>query len=291
MTETLNSKNTAAENLTVKNLPILIALIPLCVFSAAVSSSPLHSILVFAVSVAWCFIFETLGQKLLKQKLLAHDLTAVICGLELALLLPEQIQLWQVILGALVAIVAAKLFFGGNGSYVFSPALIGRAFLFVSFKSAFSESKWLFPCGDEKQAVWAMALIAAAFLYLVVMKAISPESAASAASYAAVLLAACILYSLISGEEILPSAAGFMASGAVLFMADFIITDPTILPDSALGKILYGAFTAILTFIIMIPGKTQDGAMFAILIMNAVAPYFNQKKKAKVPAANAGGAK
>ena len=219
---------------------------------------------------------------------MAHDLTAVICGLELALLLPEQIQLWQVILGALVAIVAAKLFFGGNGSYVFSPALIGRAFLFVSFKSSFSESKWLFPCGDEKQAVWALALLAAAFLYLVVMKAISPESSAA---YAAVVLAACVLYSLISGEEILPSAAGFMTSGAVLFMAVFIITDSTILPDSTLGKILYGACAAVLTFIIMIPGKTQDGAMFAILIMNAVAPYFNQKKKAKVPAANAGGAK
>lgn len=278
----------AAENLTIKNLPILIALLPLCVFSAAASSSPIHSILIFFVSVAWCFIFETFGQKLLKQKLMAHDLTAVICGLELALLLPEQIQLWQVVLGALVAIVAAKLFFGGNGSYVFSPALIGRAFLFVSFKSSFSESKWLFPCGDEKQAVWVLALLAAAFLYLVVMKAISPESSAT---YAAVLLAACVLYSLISGEEILPSAAGFMTNGAVLFMAVFIITDSTILPDSALGKILYGAFSAILTFIIMIPGKTQDGAMFAILIMNAVAPYFNQKKKAKVPAANAGGAK
>ncbi len=278
----------AAENLTIKNLPILIALLPLCVFSAAASSSPVHSILIFFVSVAWCFIFETFGQKLLKQKLMAHDLTAVICGLELALLLPEQIQLWQVILGALVAIVAAKLFFGGNGSYVFSPALIGRAFLFVSFKSSFSESKWLFPCGDEKQAVWVLALLAAAFLYLVVMKAISPESAAT---YAAVLLAACVLYSLISGEEILPSAAGFMTSGAVLFMAVFIITDSTILPDCALGKILYGAFAAVLTFIIMIPGKTQDGAMFAILIMNAVAPYFNQKKKAKIPAANAGGAK
>lgn len=288
MTETLNSKNTAAENLTIKNLPILIALLPLCVFSAAASSSPVHSILIFFVSVAWCFIFETFGQKLLKQKLLAHDLTAVICGLELALLLPEQIQLWQVILGALVAIVAAKLFFGGNGSYVFSPALIGRAFLFVSFKSSFSESKWLFPCGDEKQAVWVLALLAASFLYLVVMKAISPESSAA---YAAVLLAACVLYSLISGEEILSSASGFMTSGAVLFMAVFIITDSTILPDSTLGKILYGACAAILTFIIMIPGKTQDGAMFAILIMNAVAPYFYQKKKAKVPAANAGGAK
>ncbi len=288
MTETLNSKNTDAENLTIKNLPILIALLPLCVFSAAESSSPVHSILIFFVSVAWCFIFETFGQKLLKQKLMAYDLTAVICGLELALLLPEQIQLWQVILGALVAIVAAKLFFGGNGSYVFSPALIGRAFLFVSFKSSFSENKWLFPCGDEKQAIWVLTLLAAAFLYLVVMKAISPESSAA---YAAVLFAACVLYSLISGEEILSSASGFMTSGAVLFMAVFIITDSTILPDSTLGKILYGACAAILTFIIMIPGKTQDGAMFAILIINAVAPYFYQKKKAKVPAANAGGAK
>ncbi len=288
MTETLNPKNTVAENPAVKNIPILIALLPLCIFSVVASPLPIHSVLIFLVSVAACVIFEAAGQKILKQKIQIQDLSAVICGLELALLLPGQILLWQIVLGALAAIVAAKLFFGGNSSYVFSPALIGRAFLFVSFKSSFSESKWLFPCGDEKQAVWALALIAAAFLYLAAMKAISPESSAS---YAAVLLAACVLYSLISGESVLSSSAEFMASGAVLFMAVFIITDKTILPDSAPAKILYGACAAVLTFIIMIPGKTQDGAMFAILIMNAVAPYFNQKKKAGIPAAKAGGAK
>lgn len=288
MTETLNPKNTVAENPTVKNIPILIALLPLCVFSVAVSSIPLHSVLIFLVSAAGCVIFEAAGQKILKQKIQIQDLSAVICGLELALLLPEEILLWQIVLGALVAIVAAKLFFGGNASYVFSPVLIGRAFLFVSFKSSFSENKWLFPCGDEKQAVWALALIIAAFLYLVAMKTISPESSAS---YAAVMLAACVLYSLISGESVLSSSAEFMASGAVLFMAVFIITDKTILPDSTPAKILYGACAAVLTFIIMIPGKTQDGAMFAILIMNAIAPYFNQEKKKKIPAAKAGGAK
>lgn len=296
MTETINAAKTAStasskqtffNETSEKNLALIISLLPLCVFSVA--SSSFHSLLVIFVSVVWCVIFEAVSQKILKQKIQVSDLSAAALGIIFALILPKEIELWQVLLGALVAVVAAKVFFGGNGSYVFSPALIGRAFLFVSFNNEFSDGKWLFPCGNEAQAVWVLALISLAFLYLVFMKVISPESPAA---YLAVVLAACILYSLFAGSSFISATADFVTGGAVLFMAVFIISDPTILPEATAGKILYGAGAAVLTFIIMVLGNNQDGAMFAILIMNALAPYFNRKKNAKIlAAAKAGGSK
>ena len=62
------------------------------------------------------------------------DLSAVVTGLLLALVLPPSTPLWMVaILGAVMAIVVAKEFFGGLGQNPFNPALIGRAFLLMSF--------------------------------------------------------------------------------------------------------------------------------------------------------------
>jgi electron transport complex protein RnfD len=48
-------------------------------------------------------------------------------------------------LGAVFAVVVAKEFFGGLGGNVFNPALIGRAFLLMSFPAAMT--KWHFPPG------------------------------------------------------------------------------------------------------------------------------------------------
>lgn len=271
-----------------KNLALMISLLPLAIFSVlSADSSPLHSLSIILVSVVSCVIFEALSQKLLKQAVQIKDLSAVCCGLELALLLPESVLLWQVVPGALAAVVLAKVFFGGNGNYVFTPALIGRAFMYISFKASFSDGRWLFPSGSEGQAVWVLALITLAFLYLVFMKVISPETSAS---FTAVFIILCALFYAITKLPILTNTAETVSSGAVLFMAVFIITDTTTEPPVLLAKILYASITAILSFVLIIFGKNEDGAMFAILIMNALAPYFISNKKRK-PEEKEGGTK
>ncbi|MBQ0052561.1 MAG: RnfABCDGE type electron transport complex subunit D [Treponema sp.] len=266
-----------------KNLTMLIALLPLTVYS--VMNSSLCSLVTIAVSVASCVVFEALIQKLLKQKIQIKDLSAASTGLILALILPAQIAVWQVVLGALVAVVVAKAFFGGNGNYVFSPALIGRAFLWVSFKSAF-ESKWLFPHDGGKESVVALILMAVAFIYLVINKVID---------WKAPLMFVSLLFSIYTlsfaanvgtgfGAEVLKAYLG----GGIVFAAVFLLSDETIIPNFWAGKVIYGTGAAILTYLIAIPGANADGAMFGILIMNAVAPYLN--RSAAKPA-QAGGAK
>lgn len=64
------------------------------------------------------------------------DGTAVITGLLLALTLPPGIPLWMAFVGGAAGILLGKLAFGGIGSNIFNPALVGRAFLQAAFPAA-----------------------------------------------------------------------------------------------------------------------------------------------------------
>lgn len=92
------------------------------------------AILVTAVSVASCVVFEYLIQKFIfKREPTLSDGSAVVTGLLLAFCLPVNLPVWIIIIGALVAIGVGKMTFGGLGNNPFNPALIGRVFLFLSF--------------------------------------------------------------------------------------------------------------------------------------------------------------
>ncbi|NIX57740.1 MAG: RnfABCDGE type electron transport complex subunit D [candidate division Zixibacteria bacterium] len=65
-----------------------------------------------------------------------YDGSAILTGLLLALVLPPGIPLWMAFVGGVVAIAVGKLVFGGIGSNVFNPALVGRAFLQAAFPVA-----------------------------------------------------------------------------------------------------------------------------------------------------------
>jgi len=115
-------------------LRVLIALAPVSVFGVVLYGVP--ALLTMAVSIAAAVIGERLFRKLINRDMRSNDLSAVVTGLLLALVLPPGTPLWMTILGALFAIIVAKEFFGGLGANVFNPALVGRAFLLMSFPVA-----------------------------------------------------------------------------------------------------------------------------------------------------------
>lgn len=123
-------------------LAVIISLLPECVYG--VITFGLRALFVILTSVLSCVVFELLFQVLTKQKIVIKNLSAVVSGILLALVLPSTVPFWQVVLGAAVAMIIAKGLFGGIGSNVFNPALTGRAFLFISFPSAIG-AKWFDP--------------------------------------------------------------------------------------------------------------------------------------------------
>lgn len=88
-----------------------------------------------ATSVLACVFFEWAINKFImnNERNTVLDGSAALTGLLLGFNLPSNLPIWIIIIGALVAIGVGKMSFGGLGSNVFNPALVGRCFLLVSF--------------------------------------------------------------------------------------------------------------------------------------------------------------
>ncbi|GHS87688.1 electron transport complex subunit D [Bacteroidia bacterium] len=127
---------------------VVIALIPTTLTSIYFFGIP--ALLTILVSVASCLFFEWAIQKyLIKGDPTVRNGSAIITGLLLAFNLPSNIPLWMVMIGALVAIGIAKMAFGGLGNNPFNPALVGRAFLLVSFPVAMTSWPTIHPLFGE----------------------------------------------------------------------------------------------------------------------------------------------
>ncbi|MDP3296315.1 MAG: RnfABCDGE type electron transport complex subunit D [Thermodesulfovibrionia bacterium] len=103
-----------------------------------------RAIFVTGLCIVTAVLSEYFYQKALKKKITVNDGSAFLTGLLLGMNLPP--LLWSFnpflihvpIIGSFVAIVITKQLFGGLGYNIFNPALIGRAFLMVSWPRAMS---------------------------------------------------------------------------------------------------------------------------------------------------------
>ena len=120
---------------------VIVALTPCVVASAIIFG--LRALLVVAVSVIACVAFEWLYCKLLKKQSPIGDLSAVVTGIILALNVPVNMPLGELVIGALVSIIIVKQLFGGIGMNFANPALVGRIVLFISF--ATEMNAWVYP--------------------------------------------------------------------------------------------------------------------------------------------------
>ena len=64
-------------------------------------------------------------------------------------------------------------------------------------------------------------------------------------------------------------------SGGLLFGAVFMATDYVTSPFTAKGKLFYGIFIGLITFLIRYFGSMNEGMSFAILLGNLLTPWFN----------------
>ena len=266
-------------------LAVIIALVPLCVYGVILYG--LSALITILVSIASCVVFEFLFQKLTKQPVRVGDLSCIVTGLLLALVMPPAVPFWMVILGAFFAIVVAKGFFGGIGANVFNPALTGRAFMFVSFPIAMTT--WSTPFTDAVSGATPLVaggtdymslflgnragcigessvlLILLACLFLIAMRVIDWRLPLS-------MVATVALCTLIAGGDVLAA----VMTGGLLFGAVFMITDYATSPVTPWGRVLFGCGCGLITFLIRNFGGFPEGVMFSILIMNVLVPFLNR---------------
>lgn len=100
----------------------------------------------------------------------------------------------------------------------------------------------------------------------------------------AMLLALAVMAALFNDGG--SSASGgsplfHLLSGATMFGAFFIVTDPVTSAVSTKGRLVYGALIGVLIYIIRVRGNYPDAIAFAVLIMNFAAPFIDQYTQPK----------
>ncbi len=290
---------------------VLIALVP--AFLVSLYFFGLGALVVTAVSVFSCLLFEFLIQKFLfKKEPMLWDGSAIITGVLLAFNLPSNLPVWIIIIGALAAIGIGKMSFGGLGNNIFNPALVGRVFLLISFPAQMTT--WPVPealsmhytdaqtgatvlslikgtadvdlpssmdmllgnMGGSLGEVSAIALVLG-LIYMLARKIITWHIPVSI--IATVLIFTGIMHGVSPYTYANPLV--HLLSGGLLLGAIFMATDYVTSPLSKNGMIVYGIGIGILTTVIRLFGAYPEGMSFAILIMNALTPLINNYIKPK----------
>ncbi len=275
-------------------LDVIIALVPSLV--AAYIIFGVRTLILSAVSVAACVIFEYLSRRIMKRHNTISDLSAVVTGLLLAFNVPATMPVWTVIIGDFFAIVIAKQFFGGIGQNFVNPALIGRIVMMSSFPSkmgSFPEPlvstiplTSATPLASLKSGVMpeqsllgmflglrggclgevCIAALLLGFVYLLVRKVISWHIPVCYIGTVAVIM-------LIAGKGDFVYMLYELMAGGLVLGAVFMATDYTTSPVSKKGKIIYAVGCGVITSLIRIFGNLPEGVSFSIIIMNILVPH------------------
>ena len=269
---------------------VLIALVPSIVASALIFGP--RALLLVGVTTAACVGFEYLYCLLMHKPNPVGDLSACVTGVILALNMPVNMPLWIAIVGALVAVVLVKQLFGGLGYNFANPALIGRIVLFLGFASRMTA--YVYPDMAVDALASATPLNAYVNPYNVslldMLLGIHGGMLGETCILAILLGLAYLLFThtiqitipaSIVGTvfvlTLLATGSPYVAlvrcmSGGLLFGAVFMATDYVTSPFTTKGKLFYGIFIGLVTFLIREFGSMNEGMSFAILLGNLMTP-------------------
>jgi len=262
--------------------------------------------------------------------------TATLYGLSL----PPTTPLWIAATGIIFAVLFGKEVFGGFGKNVFNPAIVGRAFVYVSFPiemtgrfvPAFSGfpggfAHWSFSAAKQLPASLAAsglgitdALTAATPMWsrrdfgfttgwtdllfgnisgtFIADGTSKVLAAGSIGEVSAILILLGAIYLIVTktaqwrlmlatvlgatginlvlkygaGIDAVPPLHFTLLSGAFLYGAVFMVTDPVSAPKVPLSQWIYGAFIGMMVVFFRYKAIFAGGLAFSILMGNMIAP-------------------
>lgn len=280
---------------------VIISLIPIII--AATYFFGLRVLTLLAVVTAFGVATEYIFEKFTGRKI--SEAAFVSCILY-TLTLPPSTPYWIAVVGIVFGLFFGKLVFGGFGRNVFNPALVGRAFVYISFpnKLTIEWSEAVFGgiggfgtyLTDSIEAITEatpMLIFRETGTTVETVDLLIGNVAGSIGETSAILIilagiyliykkvasweimAGCligfvglnsILYAL--GMGTLPNTLFALLSGGFLFGTVFMATDPISAPKTKEGKWIFGIMVGAVSIIIRGFSLFAGGMMFAILISN-----------------------
>lgn len=254
------------------------------------------------IGVASALVAERLFGGMRRRPSTLGDGSAAVTGLILGLSLPATAPWYVGVIGAFAGIGFGKAVFGGLGQNIFNPAMVGRAFVMIAFPVALGASAYVAPTLGVDAVTQATPLTAFKMLgqttglgplFLGLTNGSIGETSALAALIGGLYLCArgtaawripagaiAALLVLAGAPDLFRAApwtfAHHLSSGAFLFGAFFIATDPVSSPLTPKGQWIFGAGFGALVLLIRVFSGYPEGVMFSILLMNAVTPLINR---------------
>jgi Na+-translocating ferredoxin:NAD+ oxidoreductase subunit D len=303
----------ANENVTHIMLWVVAALAPTTVW--AVWNMGLVAVVLLAACIGSSLATEWLWNRLARRPQTLWDGTALVTGLLLALALPPRTPWWMGVAGGIVAIALAKMLFGGLGWNLFNPALVGRAFLAVSWTGVLADVK-PFPGGwfqaldvsatgdlDAINGATRLAIAAAdraagggygidlsAYYEPLLLRNL--EGCLGEVSGLLLILGGVLLIvkriidwrvpaSYIGTVAVMSWALGSdpvfnVLAGGLLLGAFFMATDPVTSPMTRTGRVVFGCGCGVFNTVVRFFGPMPEATTFAILFMNGLVPFIDR---------------
>jgi electron transport complex protein RnfD len=231
------------------------------------------------------------------------DGSAILTGLLLAYNLPPDVPFWIPVIGGAVSIILGKQIFGGLGQNIFNPALVGRAFLQISwpvYMTTWKNPRWwpdavsgATPLAKEANSHFTyldlflgnrpgcigevcVALLLIGALFLLVTKIISLRIPLSFIGTLGIITWVFGKQGFFKGDFLFN-----ILSDGIILGAFFMATDYVTSPLTKKGKIIFGIGCGILTTVIRLRGSYPEGVCYSILFMNAAVPIIDRFTKTK----------
>lgn len=282
-------------------------LLPLLLFAGVYYG--MRPVLLVLIGVATANLCELIACLLMRRRPSLTDGSATLTGMLIGLLMSPLSPYWLPALATGFAILVVKMPFGGHGYEPFSPAaglaLVTQCFPAQLFTYPAPNLTQPLPLGDLSAVVTetspAGMLMAGTAPAYTTPAWLLGQIPGPAGAVSAVLLLACMLglflrritSPLITLPYIATCALWALAfpridaapltgvvvelcAGYLLFAGIFLLPTSVCVPRHWLGRIVYGVGGGCLAMLLRGIGRFEEGACFAVLLMNALAPVIDR---------------
>ena len=278
---------------------VVIALVPVTL--VGVLFFGFNALLILAASTMSAMFFEAVVLMLTNKKFclkyLLSDGSSAVTGLLVGLVLPPLAPIWLAVIASAVAILIGKHIFGGIGKNIFNPALVGRAFAFMSWPVLMT--RWYEPLAMNN---WFADLasgatpLGGAEATLLEMFLGNIGGSLGETSAIAILLGGLYLFlkghidwripggyigtaaifALVTNQFDFAQVAYHLLAGGLLFAAIFMATDMVTSPTTKLGRLIFGIGCGLVSMFVRIFASAPEGVTYAVLFMNALVPLIDR---------------
>ncbi|MEG2083753.1 MAG: RnfABCDGE type electron transport complex subunit D, partial [Oscillospiraceae bacterium] len=264
--------------------------------------------IIAGVSLVTALLCDLLVMMLTRRKADWSDISSYMLALIFVVMLPASVSYYIVAIGTAVTVLLGKQAFGGYGGYPFHPSAFGFAFTAVCFQN--EVFKYPKPFSQIGLGIRSDAAVYDGISTALRMGGVPDVERTDlligryhgpmGATFCLIILA-CLALLIAHGTMTWHIPVSFLAtcsifalampriqttridsllfellSGAVIFAAVYIVAAPSISPNRAGAKLLYGVAMGLATTLFRRIGYFEMGVCFATLLINPLAPWFDR---------------